>query len=212
MTGPGTSLSTRIAALRGGGPLLTVAAVAAALGAVVAVCVPPSARRPLAQRTPAREDEVERVLRDAGATGPVRAVWVWNPGWVDRDPGAEPLLRALEWVAATGPDDAPTGTVTARQGAAPRSVAARNVAAGSTVTVTGTTDDAVLAAALSDVGPEETLVSDGSDWLVVAGDRVRPLHGDARPDLPGTVTVAEYRDALAARRPVSGRVGDTVGG
>jgi hypothetical protein len=192
----------RVAALGANRGLLVLTAVALGLGALAAACAPGAARQSLAQRTPAPQDEVDRVLRAAGATGPTRAVWVWNPRWVEGDPGAEPLLRALEWVAATGPATAPTGTVTVWQ----------DPAADDAVAVAATGDDAELAAALAGVGPDETLVTDRSDWLVVSGDRVRPLLDGARTDLHAEVPVEEFRTLLVERQRESGRAGDTGGG
>ena len=201
MTGRPTP-AARLAALGGGRGLLALTAVALGLGALAAACAPGPTRQPLAQRTPAPQEEVDRALRAAGATGPTRAVWVWNPRWVDGDPGAEPLLRALEWVAATGPVEAPTGTVTVWQ----------DPVADDAVAVAPAGDDAELAAALADVGPEDTLVTDRSDWLVVTGDRVRSLLDGTRTELRGEVSVEEYRAVLAERLRDSERAGDTVGG
>ena len=150
----------------------------------------PRARPPGATpRSTASPEEVEAVLAAAGATGPAVAVWVWTPGFVDGDPGAEPLAHALTWVARTGPAGSPTGTVTAWQ----------DPAGDGRVTPAAHDDDAELAAALGTVGPDATLVTDRSDWLVVTGDRVRSLLTHPRTELTGAVTVAEYRELLAAR-------------
>jgi hypothetical protein len=153
---------TRLAAAAASRALLTVSAVA---GVVAALAAWAPVRRAPQHRTPAPQDDVDRVLRRAGATGPGQAVWRWNPAFTAGDPGAEPLLRTLRWVAPTGGDGAPHGTVTARQtGEGPRSVV-----------VTATDDDAALARGLGTLVPDEVLVADGPDWVAVRGDRVRPL-------------------------------------
>jgi hypothetical protein len=183
MTGPGTSPQARLAAQAAGRALLGVAAAAAALGALAAACGPAD-RRP-GPSVP--DEEVDRVLRAAGAGGPAVAVWALNPAWVAGDPGAEPLVRDGRWVAPAGRAGAVRGTLTA--GATPHAAGHLTVTAG---------DDAALGAALATVRPDETLVADGRDWLVVAGDRIRPLRPDAAPGgASHAVTLAEYRDALA---------------
>jgi len=202
----------RLAALVANRALLTVSAVALAAGAVTRACPPTAAHRPLAQRTPPPQEDVDRVLREAGATGLSVAVWTWNAGYLEGDPGAEPLLRALRWVAPVGSPHAPRGTVTAWSPPA------------GGVRLAGTDDDAELAAALGRLGPADALVRDGRAWLVVSGDEVRWLVGspsgepapaatgsaselgpavDAAPTIEAlpVVTVAAYRDTLAGRVP-----------
>jgi hypothetical protein len=154
----------------------------------------------------ASPEEVDAALRAAGATGAGVAVWVWTPAFVDGDPGAEPLTHALTWVAPTGPAAAPLGTVTVWQ----------DPAGDGRIELAARDDDAGLAIALGAVGPDATLVSDRSDWLVVTGDRVRSLLDHPRTELTEEVTVAEYQALLAARaalgRATAGPGGDPVGG
>ena len=206
MTPHGTTRDARLAALCANRALLTVTAVAVSLGTLAAACAPAPGSPGAAPRTPAPLEEVETALRGAGASGPAVAVWVWTPGFVEGDPGAEPLAHALTWVAPTGPAASPTGTVTVWQ----------DPAGDGAVEVAARDDDAELAAALAAVGPDDTLVTDRSDWLVVTGDRVRSLVAYPRTELTGTVTVAEYRTLLAARAaadaPDGSPGGDTVGG
>jgi hypothetical protein len=180
--------STRLATVAASRALITVSAVAGVAAALVAAA---PVRRAPQHRTPASQDAVDGVLRGVGATGPARAVWAWNPGFTAGDPGAEPLVRTLTWVSPTGGDGAPQGTVTARQ--------TGDVAGSLRVTATG--DDHDVARALRTLADDEVLVADGTGWLVVRNDRVRPLLSSAQsaptrtPDpLP---TVAEHR---AARR------------
>ncbi|WP_298460375.1 hypothetical protein [uncultured Cellulomonas sp.] len=189
----------RVAALAASRALLTVTAVAVAAGALVAACAPSTTGRrgAGAHRTPAPRARVDAALREAGASGLGVAVWVPNGLWLDGDPGAEPFVRALEWVATTGPSAAPSGTVTVRQDAA----------GDGAVRVVVTDDDAELAAALATLADADTLVRDRAGWLVVTGSSVRPLLAGDRAGLPGTFTVAQLRDRLAARAPGGEPVG-----
>jgi hypothetical protein len=181
-----TPSQTHLASVAASRALLTVSAVA---GAAAALAASAPVRRPAQHRTPAPQDDVDRLVRRAGAGGPARAVWRWNPAFLAGDPGAEPLLRTFAWVAAVLGDDAPPtgaprdGTVTVRQ---------TGEGSGS-LTVTATDDDADLARALGTLTADDVLVADGPEWLAVRGDRVRPLHG-TEPDR----TVAEHRAVLRA--------------
>jgi hypothetical protein len=206
MSASGTPRDARLAALSANRALATVAAVALGLAGLAAACAPAPGRPGGTPRAVASPAEVDAVLQDLGASGPAVAVWVWTPGFVDGDPGAEPLAHALTWIAPTGPAADPDGTVTVWQ----------DPAGTGAVELAARDDDAELAAALGTVGPDATLVSDRSDWLVVTGDRVRSLVRPPRTELAGTVTVAEYREVLAARArdtaPGTGPGSDSVGG
>ncbi len=204
MTDHGTSREARLAALGAHRALATATAVAIALAGLAAACAP--AGPGTGPRAVASPGEVDAALERAGASGPAIGVWVWNPGFVAGDPGAEPLTHALTWIAPTGPAAAPTGTVTVWQ----------DPAGDGTVEPAARDDDVDLAAALRAVGPDGTLVTDRSDWLLVTGDRVRSLLAPPRTDLTGTLTVAEYGALLVARAaadaPDGSPGGDTVGG
>lgn len=167
----------RLAALAAGRALLTLGAVAAALGALAAAA---PARRAPEHRAPAHADDVDRVLRRGGARGPGLRVWTPHAAFAAGDPGAEPLVPAFEWVAPTL-----HGTVTVRQDAA----------ADGSLTLAAADADAELGRALAAMTDEEVLVRDGSEWLAVAGDRARPLLTPPRSALPGPVDVAQLGGA-----------------
>jgi hypothetical protein len=190
-----TPTQTHLATVAASRALLTLGAVASAAAALAAAA---PVRRAPQHRTPAPQDDVDRVLRAAGATGPGRAVWAWNPAFAAGDPGAEPLLRTFTWVAPTGGDGAPLGTVTARQiGEDARSV-----------TVNGTDDDADLSRALGTLAPDEVLVRAGRDWVAVRGDRVRPLLPGGPAASTGGRTVTEHRAVLREQAAHGGVPGD----
>lgn len=182
------------------------AALALALGALAAACAPDPGTPGGAPHALPSAEEVEAALERSGATGPAVPVWMWTPEFVAGDAGAEPLAHTREWIAPTGPAASPTGTVTVWQ----------DPAGDGSVAHAATSDAAELGAALATLGPQDVLVTDQSDWLVVTGDRVRPLLTPPRGDLTGPMTVAEYGRVLAARAAADGAHegpgSDSVGG
>lgn len=182
------------------------AAVALALAGLAAACASGPGTAGAPSPTPPSPAEVQAALTRAGASGPGVEVWIWAPGFVAGDRGAAPLARALEWVAPTGPAGSPTGTVTVW----------RDPAGDGSLATAATSDDAELAQALATVGAHDVLVTDRSDWLVVADGTVRPLLSPPRGDLAGPMSVDEYRGVLAARArehdAYDGPGSDTIGG
>lgn len=181
----------RLAALAAGRALLTLGAVAAAVGALAAAA---PARRAPEHLAPAHPDDVDRVLRRGGACGPGLRVWTPHAAFAAGDPGAEPLVPAFEWVAPT-----PHGTVAVRQ----------DPAADGSLTLTAADADAELGRALAAMTGEEVLVRDGAEWLAVEGDRARPLLASPRTALTGPVGVAQLGAARTRGRTA---VGPRAGG
>lgn len=140
-----------------------------------------------------------------GATG-ARTVWMWSTPFLEGDRAASPVVSSEQWVGTTTVGASAVGTVTAwRDPETDRIVLA------------STSDDVVLATALSTLDADALLVTDRGEWLVVSGGTVRSLLADPLSSMPTprplpdvqSERAEQYAQDLAA---AAAGADDTVGG